>query len=126
MLLINFSHPLTDAQRQAAEALTGGVIDRALNVRTQFDHAAAFAEQVAALVDGIGLTAQEWQSLPLLVIPPSLSTIACAVLAELHGRCGHFPPVLRLRPIANSMPPQFEVAEIVNLPAVRERAREKR
>jgi hypothetical protein len=36
---------------------------------------------------------------------------------------GYFPPVLRLRPVAGSVPPQFEVAEILNLQAVRDRAR---
>lgn len=125
MLLLNFSHPLTDAQRSAVEALTGGVLDRVLDVRTQFDHALPFAEQVVALVDGIGLTAQEWQTLPLLVHAPSLSTIACAVLAELHGRCGHFPQILRLRPVGGGAP-GFEVAEIVNLQTVRDQARVRR
>ena len=37
-----------------------------------------------------------------------------------------FPALLRLRPVAGSAPPQFEVAEIVNLQQVREEARKKR
>jgi len=48
------------------------------------------------------------------------------VLAEIHGRCGYFPPIVRLRPIKDSLPPRFEVAEILNLNAVRETARTKR
>jgi hypothetical protein len=39
---------------------------------------------------------------------------------------GYFPSVLRLRPVPDSNPPQFEVAEIINLQAVRDRAREHR
>jgi hypothetical protein len=59
----------------------------------------------------------------LLINPPSLSAIAVLVLAELHGRMGYFPSIIRLRPVPGSMPPQFEVAEILNLHSVREKAR---
>ena len=38
----------------------------------------------------------------------------------------YLPPVLRLRPVPDSIPPQFEVAEILDLQAVRDRARERR
>jgi hypothetical protein len=48
------------------------------------------------------------------------------LLAELHGRCGYFPAAVRLRPVPDSVPPRFEVAEIVNLQAVREKARGRR
>jgi hypothetical protein len=54
---------------------------------------------------------------------PSLNHIAACVLAELHGRMGYFPTILRMRPVAGSTPPQFEVAEIINLQAVRDQAR---
>jgi len=48
------------------------------------------------------------------------------LLAELHGRMGYFPPIVRLRPVPNALPPRFEVAEIINLQAVREAARTRR
>ena len=48
------------------------------------------------------------------------------MLAELHGRLGYFPPVLRLRPVEGALPPRFEVAEILNLQDVRDAARAKR
>ena len=47
-------------------------------------------------------------------------------LAELHGRMGYYPPVVRLRPVPDSLPPRYEVAEILNLQAVRDDARRKR
>ena len=123
MFLLNFSHPLTTDHLRQIEALVGQPIERAVDVPTQFDHEQPFAEQVQELADGIGLTPAEWQTTPILVNPPSLALIAVTLLAELHGRMGYFPPVLRLRPVAGSLPPQFEVAEIVNLQAVRETAR---
>ena len=126
MLVLNFGHPLTDAQRQSIECFAGQPVEEVLDIKSQFDHARPFAEQVAELVGGIPLTPSQWQGLPLLVNPPSLAGIACVVLAELHGRMGYFPPVLRLRPMSDQVPPKFEVAEIVDLQGVRERARGKR
>ena len=97
-----------------------------IEVKTQFDHEQPFAGQVRELVEGIGLTAEEWQTTPLLINPPALNIIAVTLLAHLHGRMGYFPAVLRLKPVPGSTPPRFEVAEVVNLQAVRDAAREER
>lgn len=123
MVVINFSHPLTVAQVECIEALTGQKVERVVESRVQFDHEGPFAAQVRELADQVGLTPEEWQTLPLLVNPPSLHVITAALLAELHGRMGYFPSILRLRPVPGSNPPQFEVAEILNLNDIRERAR---
>ncbi len=45
------------------------------------------------------------------------------LLAELHGRMGYFPAIVRIRPVVDSLPPRYEVAEIINLQNVRETAR---
>lgn len=126
MILINFAHPLAASQHATLEQLLGQTIERVVEVKTHFDHTQTFVEQVRLLVDDIGLSSQEWQTTPLLLNPPTLHIIACVLLAELHGRMGYFPPVLRLRPVAGSMPPTFEVAEIINLQAVRDTARSQR
>ena len=126
MILINFSHPLTAAQRQAIETLTGQAITRLIERMAQFEVERPLAEQAVALVDSLGLSPGEWQTSPLLVLLPSLNFGAAAVLAELHGRCGYFPPMVRLSPVADSLPPRYEVAEIINLQAMRDAARKKR
>ena len=72
------------------------------------------------------LTSEAWQTTPLLIVLPALNFITAVLLAELHGRMGYFPPIVRLRPAAGSTPPRFEVAEIINLQAVREGARRQR
>lgn len=126
MILINFSHPLTAAHLAAIEKQTEKQVERVMDVKCQFDPAQSFVEQVHALADGIGVSPHEWQTVPLLINPPSLNVLACVLLAELHGRMGYFPPVLRLRPVQGSVPPQFEVAEIVNLQFIRDEARQKR
>jgi hypothetical protein len=126
MILINLSHPLTLEQQQRIETLTGQPITRLVEKMAQFDLARPFAEQAVALVDALGLTPAEWQQAPLLVVLPSLNYGAAAVLAELHGRCGYFPPLVRLSPVEGSLPPRYEVSEIVNLQAMRDAARLRR
>lgn len=126
MTIVNFSHPLTEAQRAEIGSLTGQNVEHVVDVPTQFDPAQPFAEQGRALVDMAGLSPEQWQGLPVLVNLPSLNVIAALVLAELHGRMGYFPAVLRLRQVAGSTPPQFQVAEILNLQTMRDSARERR
>jgi hypothetical protein len=62
---------LTPAHLAAVEELTGQAV-----------------EQARALVESVGLSAEEWQTPPLLINLPSLNVIAALVLAEAHGRCG--------------------------------------
>jgi hypothetical protein len=126
MVIINFSHPLTEEQLAQIEALAGQKVERVIEIPTQLDPAAPFAPQVEELADKVGFSPREWQTLPILINPPSLNFIAVTLLAELHGRMGYFPTIIRLRPVANATPPRFEVAELINLQAVRDRAREQR
>ncbi len=78
------------------------------------------------MVNTLPFSSEEWELLPILVNPPSLNTITAVLLAELHGRMGHFPPIIRLRPIDGSLPTRYEVAEILNLQAVRDESRKSR
>ncbi|NSW52348.1 MAG: hypothetical protein HPY85_07580 [Anaerolineae bacterium] len=126
MILLNFSHPITPDQVAQIEAITGGTVDRVVNLPTHFDNTQSFLPQFAALMAAVPLTAVELQTLPILVNLPSLNFIAGLVLAELHGRMGYFPPILRTRPVPEALPPRYEVVEILNLNQVREDARGKR
>lgn len=126
MILLNFSHPITDKQQAQIEALTSQPIAREIAAMPQFDEQQPFGPQVAALLSQVTLSPAEWQGEPILVVLPSLNFIAAALLAELHGRMGYFPPVVRTRPVAGSLPRRFEVAEILDLQALREAARRAR
>jgi len=126
MLLLNFSHPITEAHTAQIEALTGQAIGRMIDALPHFDEQQPFPPQVQALLAQIDLTPSQWQSEPLLVVLPSLNFIAAALLAELHGRMGYFPPVVRTRPVADALPRRYEVAEILDLQMMREDARRKR
>lgn len=126
MLLINFAHPITPAQRANIEYITGQTIEDVRGNMPQFDPDRPLADQVPALVDAVGLSPNAWQTTPLIVNPPGLAPAAAVVLAELHGRMGYFPSILRLRPVPNTTPTRYEVAEIINLQALRDTARHRR
>jgi len=123
MILLNFSHPLTPQQLEQVQALTGQPVEQVIELRVQFDAQQPFLPQLQALVERLPLDAQALQTAPILVNPPALNFITALLLAELHGRMGYFPPVLRLRPVSGSLPPRYEVAEILNLQQVRDQAR---
>ena len=126
MILLNFTHPLTDDQRRQIEALTGQAIGRVIDRMPQFDESQPLAEQVRELVEGLDLSSRTWQTEALLINPPRLAPAALCLMAELHGRTGYFPASLRIRPVANAVPRQYEIAEILDLQSIRDGARRRR
>ena len=126
MVIINFTHPLTDAQLAQIADMTKAEATRVIQAMAQFDDQQPFAAQAADLVAQVDLSPEEWQTTPILVVPPALNFIAALVLAELHGRMGYFPAIVRLRPIADTVPRRFEMAEVLDLQGVRDAARTNR
>jgi hypothetical protein len=126
LVVLNFSHPITPEQQAEIERLAGQPVERVLEVPVQIDHEAPLAPQIVALAEATGLSLDEWQTLPLLVNLPSLALAAGALLAELHGRMGHFPTVLHLRPETSGPTTVFVVAGLENLQTLRDVARTRR
>ena len=125
MLILNFTHPLTDEHKAQIEALAGTSIDEVRAITVQIDQGKPLGPQVSAIVDAAQLSSQEWQTRALLINPPGYAPAAFVLLAELHGRIGHFPSLIRLRPKSGPVT-SYEVAELLNLQAVREDARTRR
>jgi len=126
MIILNFSHPLTQAQLEQINALVDEPVSQVVDLAVQFDNQHPFTAQFKTLAESIPLSPAELQTRPVLVNPPSLNFITGLLLAELHGRMGYFPPILRLRAVEDSLPPRYEVAEILNLQKQREMARTRR
>ncbi len=126
MLILNFTHPLTDAQRAQIETFADIPIEDIRTIPVQIDQAEPLEPQITALVDAVGLSSHDWQTRQLLINPPGYAPAAFVLLAELHGRIGHFPTLIRLRPVPGSTPTVYEVAELINLQAIREQARGRR
>src|SRR5579885_2367605 len=125
MLILNFTHPLTSEHQAQIEALAGTAIDEIRTIPVQIEQADPLAPQISALVDAVRLSSDAWQTRPLLINPPGYAPAAFVLLAELHGRIGHFPALIRMRPKPGPVP-AYEVAELLNLQAIREQARKRR
>ncbi|MBF0528725.1 MAG: hypothetical protein HQK55_05535 [Deltaproteobacteria bacterium] len=125
MLILNFAHPLTNEQLEQIERILGKSVREVRDIQTHFDNCQPVAPQTVALADACELSPHDWQTQPLLVVPPSLSTIAATLLAEIHGRAGYFPPIIRVCP-GLDLPSRYVVSEIVNLQVVRDEARTRR
>lgn len=123
MILLNFSHPLTPEQKAQIEAITKNPLETVIALPIHFDQDKPFLPQLREILKAVTFTPEEWQTAPIIVNLPSYNYIAALTLAELHGRMGYFPPILRLKPVEGAIPPRFEVAEIINLQAVRDEAR---
>jgi hypothetical protein len=124
VVLVNFTHPLTREQLEEAEDLLRAPVETLIECPAEFDADAPFVDQARALVGAVGLRAEKWQTRQVLVNLPGHSVIAALVLAEIHGRAGGFPPVLRLRRLASSS--EYVVAELIDLQAVRDAGRQTR
>ncbi len=125
MLILNFTHPLTNEQQAQIEALANTSIQEVRTIRVQINQEELLEPQITTIVDAAGLSSEEWQTLPLLINPPGYAPAAFVLLAQLHGRIGHFPSLIRLRPKAGPVT-TYEVAELLNLQAIREEARLRR
>jgi hypothetical protein len=125
MLILNFTHPLTEQQLAQIAALADATIDEVRTIPVQINQNEPLGPQVAALADAARLTSEEWQTRSLLINPPGYAPAAFVLLAELHGRIGHFPSLIRIRPKQGAVT-TYEVAELLNLQSIREQARKRR
>ena len=125
MLILNFTHPLTNEHRTQIEMLAGLAIDDIHSIPFQIDQNEPLEGQIRTIVDAVPLTSEQWQTRSLLINPPGYAPAAFVLLAELHGRMGHFPTLIRMRPKQGPVT-SFEVAELLNLQSVREAARRRR
>lgn len=121
MLVLNFTHPLTDEHKTQIEDLAGTSIEEVRSIAVQIDQAEPLATQISTIVDQAQLTSEEWQTRPLLINAPGYAPAAFVLLAELHGRIGYFPTLIRLRPKTGPLP-GYEVAELLGLQKIREEA----
>jgi hypothetical protein len=127
-LIINFSgHPVLPGQQKDIGQMMHWPTPEIINVslgNVAEDH--NFVSTIEKAVEKVALSPEEWQSTPIVVIAAGYSAVWSVVLAELHGRLGYFPDVVRLRPASTVSNEKFEVAEIMNLREIRHNSRDKR
>lgn len=119
-MLVNFARPLSPEQVREVERLCGSEIDEIIEAPlVNLDNTQPFGPQIEAMIRATGLTAEQWQSLPLIVNVHPFPSAAAMLLARLHGIKGRFPDIIRLRPITLGSQ-EFEVAEVVELQRLRD------
>lgn len=126
IIIVNFTHPLTEDQLQDIRRELNCIIQRIIECRVQFDHERSFAEQAREVVDKVDLNSREWQSAPIAVCLPGLSEAAVTILAEIHGRSGHFPTIIRRKPVTAEGATHYEFTEAIDLAAIRDNSRAER
>ncbi len=125
MIILNYAHPLTNAIIAQITALLGAPPE-VREIPSQSDRQRPLAEVAAELVDAAQLDSTAWQTQPLIINPPWLAPLTIVLLAEIHGRMGHFPTILNIRPVPDALPTRYELGEIINLDRIREQARTRR
>ncbi len=124
MLVLNFSHPLTpDNLVQLGGFFPFNFDVRQIKVQLSFNE--PFVPQVKEIVNSVGLTPTEWQTESIVINLPVMSSATAILLAELHGRMGYFPTIMRLSS-TQVAPPVFAVTEVIGLQNVRNEARKER
>ncbi|HZR42104.1 MAG TPA: CRISPR-associated protein Csx15 [Ktedonobacteraceae bacterium] len=125
MILLNFSHPLTDQHLEKIQELAQATVEEVRTIPVQVDQGQPLESQVSEIVNTINLSSQQWATRPIIINPPGHAIITSVLLAELHGRIGHFPTLVRLHPKHNHLT-TYEVAELLNLQTIRDTARTRR
>lgn len=125
MLILNFIHPLTTEQHEQIEAFAAMKIDDIRTISVQINQDEPLNQQIINIVDAVGLSSEEWQTRTLLINPPGYVPAASTLLAELHGRIGYFPTLIRLKRKTGVLT-AYKVAELLNLQEIRDTARTKR
>jgi hypothetical protein len=127
-VIINFTHPITESQMVQISNKTGIYISdviQPVKIPIHFNENISFEEQARSVIDELGITEEEWQELPILINVPGFASITAALIAEIHGRMGHFPKIIRLKR-ASSDANRYEFEEIIQLQRIRDNARARR
>ncbi len=123
VIILNFSsHPLPQPQVRRVGLEMNCRIQEVIERPWTLSYGRPFAEQAREMADSLGLTPHTWQEAPIVVCPPGLAAATAVLMAELHGRMGHFPSVVVMRPVRGAAV-VFEIGEVINLHAVRTEGR---
>jgi len=121
--ILNFSHPITETQKENIQKLLGRPIAGIIDIQTQLDESHCFNSQVCGLITKANIKPESLQHGDYIVNLPGFAPAAAVVVGELHGRMGHFPTIIRMKKAGGSIPPVYNVEEIIDLQAIRDEAR---
>jgi hypothetical protein len=128
MIFITFSHHVREeTHKESIEAFVGQAISAFIDISdVHFDASLPFQPQVEALMARVDFPLIERalaQGEGALVYLPSLHYIAALIVTAYHGRMGHFPSILRSRPLLKDNMTTYVFDEVIDLNLVRENFR---
>lgn len=126
MYLLNFGHPISPEHLDDLWTRFEVAVQQVVPIPVHWREDASFVKQAAAAMDEAGLDNHRLQTGSVLVNLPGHSAIAAVLLAELHGRIGHFPAVIRWQAAHDGAVSVYQIAEILNLNQIRHEARQQR
>jgi hypothetical protein len=118
MILINFGAAFRPLQIAQAEALLHEPITRVIDLSIKVDPDQEMLPQFKKSMAKLKLNDTDLCAEPVVINLPNQNYLAVMVLAELHGRMGYFPPILRARMKSSGLLPYYEVAEVIDLQAM--------
>ena len=122
ILVLNFARPLTAQQQTQIEELSSTTIENIINIPTLINEEERLEPQIANLIEAVDQSIHDWHKRDILVNPPGYAPAAILLLAEIHGRIGHFPTIIRMRPNHTSIT-TYEIIELLNPQTIRDAAR---
>lgn len=126
-IVLNFSHNFTTEQKDEILELLGkseGEVEFREGLGRQYQYESAFGlvKQVREQVANVRLSASAWQEYQIIINLPAHSGGAMIALADMHGRMGYFPTVLRVERADDG----FHYTEAIDLEKLRLRALKQR
>lgn len=122
MIMLNFAEPLTEEAVSAISALSGRTVRRVVNLPPKFADNLPLVPQVRTLLDQAGFSKREWETTSLVVCLPNDPAAAALIVAEVAGRRGRTPSIVRF--IHEGPTGKKEPSEIISLHEVRKEARQ--
>jgi transcriptional regulator with XRE-family HTH domain len=98
IIVLNFAHPLTAQQQAQIEELSNTKIENIITISTLINEEEPLEPQIASLIEAVDQSTHDWYKRDILINPPGYAPAAILLLAEIHGRIGHFPTLIRMRP----------------------------
>lgn len=126
MYLLNFGHPISPEHLEDLRTRFEVAVQQVVPIPVHWREDASFAELAAEALDKAGLNTHRLQTESTLINLPGHSAVAAALLAELHGRIGHFPAVIRWQAAHDGAVSAYVIAEVLNLNKIRHQARQQR
>lgn len=122
MIILNLAEPLSAEDASAIAALAGRRLRGVQSFQPKFSDDLPLAPQVRNFVDLMGYSPKDWQTMSMVICLPQDPVAAALFVAEVAGRRGRTPTIVRFRTDANTG--KREPSELISLHEVRKEAQQ--